>query len=368
MSGMLSADPHTPFHQSQRINSLIIQQLFQNMIYQFQPILKQTLWGGDKIAALKHLSDAPTHVGESWELSGIEGHVSVVAHGPEAGLTLPHLIAKHGADLLGRRNFERFGTEFPLLIKIIDARQDLSVQVHPNDEIARRHGHPRGKTEMWYLLPSDPDASLLVGLRHDLSPEQFAAMVADSTICDALTHYRVSAGDCFFLPAGRIHSIGAGSMLVEIQQTSDVTYRIYDFDRTDHHGNRRPLHTALAAEAIDFHAHPDYQTHYTPTDDSRTLLVDCPHFTTSLWTVRHQCLVDYSPLDSFVVLICTAGHGTLIDNHHAEHPLSMGDTLLLPVTTTQIELRGQLQVIETYVGEDQAQDTKTAANITHENN
>ena len=322
------------------------------MIYQFQPILKQTLWGGDKIATLKNIKDAPTHVGESWEISGIENSVSVVSNGPEKGMTLTQLIEKHGPDLLGQRNYERFGTEFPLLIKIIDACQPLSIQVHPNDETARAHGHARGKSEMWYMLPSEPEASMYVGLKNDLTPDKFMNMVADNTICDALMRYNVSVGDCFFLPAGRIHSIGAGCLLVEIQQTADVTYRIYDFNRRDSNGNLRPLHVDIAAESIDYQAQPDYKTKYTLTNNGCTPLVDCPYFTTSLWTISHNGLMDCSDLDSFIVLICTAGSGSIIENKGCEQHITTGDTLLLPATTNEIEFRGNMQVIETHVAQD----------------
>lgn len=322
------------------------------MIYQFQPILKQTLWGGEKIAPLKKIKDAPTQIGESWEISGVENNVSVVSDGPEKGMTLTELIEKYGSKLLGQRNYEQFGTEFPLLIKIIDARQALSIQVHPNDEIARKHGHSRGKTEMWYMLPSEPDASMYVGLKKDLTPEKFMSMVADNTICDALVNYNVKAGDCFFLPAGRIHSIGAGCLLVEIQQTSDVTYRIYDFNRRDRNGNLRELHVDLSAECIDYQAHPDYKTRYEHDNNGRAQLADCPYFTTSLWNVNQNCVIDCSKLDSFVILICTKGNGTIIEDDGSEHPISMGDTMLLPATTKKIELRGDIQVIETHVGQD----------------
>jgi mannose-6-phosphate isomerase len=345
----LQAD--TSFSKRTEIIIFYFSEIYTQMIYQFQPILKQTLWGGDKIAPLKNIKDAPSNIGESWEISGVENNISVVSHGPEKGLTLTQLIEKHGSDLLGKQNYERFGTEFPLLIKIIDARQALSIQVHPNDETARLHGHSRGKTEMWYMLPSEPEASMYVGLKHDLTPEKFMAMVNDNTICDALVRYNVSAGDCFFLPAGRIHSIGAGCFLVEIQQTSDVTYRIYDFNRRDRNGNLRPLHVSLAADSIDYHARPDYKTHYTLPDNGRAQLVDCPYFTTSLWTIRQNCLVDCSNLDSFMILICTSGNGSIIENGQHEYPVTMGDTLLLPATTKEVELRGDMQVIETHVGQ-----------------
>ena len=216
-------------------------------ILRFRPILKQTLWGGEKIIPFKGMDLALTNVGESWELSGVAGNETTVVDMPD--MTLNQLVSVYGPSLLGRKNHERFGNEFPLLIKFIDARENLSIQVHPDDETARRQGKARGKTEMWYLMESAPDATLYSGLKQRITPEQYKMMVADGSICDALAQYQVAEDNVFFLPAGRIHAIGAGCFLAEIQQTSDVTYRIYDFNRCDKDGNCRQLHTMEAAES-----------------------------------------------------------------------------------------------------------------------
>ena len=214
-------------------------------MYKFQPILKSLIWGGDKIAPYKQIETSQQQVGESWELSGVKGNESVVAGGPEAGTPLPELIARHGAGLLGAKNFERFGEEFPLLIKFIDARQDLSIQVHPNDELAWERHQSKGKTEMWYVVAADKGAHLRSGFSKQVTPAEYAASVADNTITDILADYQIHPGDVFFLPAGRVHSIGAGAFIAEIQQTSNITYRIYDFNRRDADGNTRELHTEL---------------------------------------------------------------------------------------------------------------------------
>ena len=227
-------------------------------ILRFQPILKQTLWGGEKIIPFKGMDLALTNVGESWELSGVAGNETTVVDMPD--MTLNQLVSVYGPSLLGRKNHERFGNEFPLLIKFIDARENLSIQVHPDDETARRQGKARGKTEMWYLMESAPDATLYSGLKQRITPEQYKMMVADGSICDALAQYQVAEDNVFFLPAGRIHAIGAGCFLAEIQQTSDVTYRIYDFNRCDKDGNYPPLQTMEAAESIDYSEKPDYRT------------------------------------------------------------------------------------------------------------
>ena len=221
-------------------------------MYKFQPILKSTIWGGEKIVPYKHIASDQKQVGESWELSGVKGNESVVAGGPEAGTTLPGLIARHGAALLGKANAARFGQEFPLLIKFIDARQDLSIQVHPNDALAWERHKSKGKTEMWYVVDADKGARLRSGFAKQVTPAQYEASVADNTITDLLAEYEIHPGDLFFLPAGRVHSIGAGAFIAEIQQTSDITYRIYDFNRKDADGNTRELHTELAKGAIDW--------------------------------------------------------------------------------------------------------------------
>ena len=188
-------------------------------MYKFQPILKSTIWGGEKIVPYKHIASDQKQVGESWELSGVKGNESVVAGGPEAGTTLPGLIARHGAALLGKANAERFGQEFPLLIKFIDARQDLSIQVHPNDALAWERHKSKGKTEMWYVVDADKGARLRSGFAKQVTPAQYEASVADNTITDLLAEYEIHPGDLFFLPAGRVHSIGAGAFIAEIQQT-----------------------------------------------------------------------------------------------------------------------------------------------------
>ncbi len=222
-------------------------------LLKFEPILKQTLWGGDRIVPYKGLAAGPAHVGESWELSGVRGNESVVANGPWAGTTLPALIAREKGALVGDSVYARFGEEFPLLIKFIDAREDLSIQVHPNDALARRRHGSQGKTEMWYVVDAAPGARLRSGFARPVTPDEYEASVANDTVTQILREYEVRRGDLFFLPAGRVHSIGAGSFIAEIQQTSDITYRIYDFNRRAPDGKTRELHTELAKEGHRLH-------------------------------------------------------------------------------------------------------------------
>ena len=308
----------------------------------FEPILKTVVWGGEKLAAYKGLTTDLHGIGESWELSGLAGHCSVVAEGPDRGLSLAGLIARDGAQLLGERNLRRFGGAFPLLVKFIDARADLSVQVHPNDALARtRHGAPNGKTEMWYVVAADDDARLKVGFRTPVSREAYEAAVADGTIADLLAEYRVQAGDLFFLPAGRIHTIGAGTFLVEIQQPSDITYRVWDYNRLDTNGRLRELHTELAKEAIDFTVAPDYRTSYAAAQDRAVPLIACDCFTTQLYDLTAAQSLDLTTLDSFVVAICIEGAGSLTDDRGERLPIRRGETVLIPASTRRLTVDPQ---------------------------
>ena len=317
-------------------------------MYKFEPLLKQTLWGGDKIIPFKHLNTKMEQVGESWEISGVKDFETIVANGPDKGKSLNQLVSEMKDQLVGKENYERFGDEFPLLVKFIDAHQDLSIQVHPSDEVAHRQGKSHGKTEMWYVLPSTPVAMLYNGLKQQITPEQYKQMVENDTITDALARYEVHEGDVFFIPAGRIHTIGAGCFVAEIQQTSDVTYRIYDFKRKDKNGNYRELHTQLAAESIDYTVLDNYRTEYEPLKNEGVQVATCPYFTTAVYDLTEPMTLDYSELDSFVILIAVKGEGRLICNGE-EMPFQMGDTLLFPATTNEVRVEGEVKFLETYV-------------------
>ena len=318
-------------------------------IFKFKPLLKQTIWGGERIAPFKRLECNMGQVGESWEISGVKGQETVVDGGPYDGLTTNELVATLRDRLLGRDNYLRYGDEFPLLIKFIDAAGDLSVQVHPDDATAMRHGRKRGKTEMWYVMDSEPSATLMVGLKRSITPDEYKALVANGTICDAISRYNVKEGDCFYIPSGRIHSIGAGCFLTEIQQTSDVTYRIYDFKRKDKDGNFRELHTDEAADAIDYQVQESYRTEYDRVKNEPAELVDCPYFRTALYDLDEPMTLDYSELDSFVILIGVCGEGTLTCDDGTSATLSAGHTLLLPATTGIVGVSGKVKFLETYI-------------------
>ena len=317
-------------------------------MYIFEPQLKQTLWGGDRIIPFKHLDTQMEAVGESWEISGVKGNETIVANGKDKGKSLNQLVREQKGRLVGEENYQRFGDEFPLLIKFIDARQDLSIQVHPDDEIAQRHGKSHGKTEMWYAFASAPGAVLYNGLKQQLTPEVYEQMVENDTITEALARYEVSEGDVFFIPAGRIHAIGAGCFVAEIQQTSDVTYRIYDYKRKDKNGNYRELHTKEAAESIDFRIYDNQHINYTLSKNEGVQVVSCPHFTTAVYDLTEPMTLDYSELDSFVILIAVKGQGKLICEDE-EITFQMGDTVLLPATTQEVKVEGAVKFLETYV-------------------
>lgn len=315
----------------------------------FNALLKSTLWGGDKIIPFKNLDIQQENVGESWEISGVKDNETIVADGPYAGKKLNELVEELKGKLVGEDNYQRFGNEFPLLIKFIDARQDLSIQVHPTDEIAKMQGKERGKTEMWYLMDSDKDATLLCGLKKKITPEEYAQMVENDTIVDAIDRYEVKEGDCFFLPAGRIHAIGTGCFLAEIQQTSDVTYRIYDFKRKDKDGNYRQLHTKEAAECINYNVESNYRTEYTPVKNQGVSLVQCPYFNTAVYDLDEPMTIDYSELDSFVILIGVKGNATITDNEGNTFTLQAGESVLVPATTETLKVDGNIKFLETYV-------------------
>ena len=297
----------------------------------FEDIFKTVVWGGEKIAPFKGVQTEQHNIGESWELSGVKGNESVVANGPLAGHTITELACQYKEALLGKKVYETTGTEFPLLIKFIDARDDLSVQVHPDDTLAgKRHNGSKGKTEMWYVVQADEGAHLMAGLSRQTTPQEYESKVNDNTVTEILKDYKVREGDTFFIPAGRVHSIGKGCFIAEIQQTSDITYRIYDFGRLGLDGKPRELHTELAKDAIDYTVLDDYRTHYPQVTDSENTLVSCKYFTTSLFDLSQSVTKDIASLDSFLIAICIDGQGTISDGHGNTIQIRKGETILLP--------------------------------------
>lgn len=319
----------------------------------FETILKQTLWGGDKIIPFKHLNETLPNVGESWEISAVEGSESVVANGPDKGLTLPEMVRKYKADLVGEANYARFGNKFPLLIKFIDAKMDLSIQVHPDDDLARKRHNSFGKNEMWYVVAADEGAKLISGFSEEITPKEYKERVHNGTFAEVLQTSEVRPGDVFYVPAGRVHGIGAGAFVAEIQQTSDITYRIFDYNRKDKEGKTRELHTSQALDAINFSdVQDDFRTAYATTQNEPVEVVASPYFTTSVYDMTEQITCDYSELDSFVIFICVAGGCLLKDNEGNEITLVAGETTLLPATTQEVTIVPDatgVKLLETYV-------------------
>ena len=323
----------------------------------FEAIFKDKIWGGQKIKTVLDKDFAPLpNCGETWEISGVAGNISVVAEGPLKGKSLQELLEHYKDELVGKHVYERFGNEFPLLVKFIDANDDLSIQVHPDDELAKkRHSIPGraafGKTEMWYILAADEGATLNAGFNREVTKDEYVKAVAENTLMDILNIEPVSAGDVFFLPAGRVHYIGKGILLAEIQQTSDITYRIYDFDRTDDKGQKRELHTELAVDAIDYAHYDQYKTSYDSQPNQSVNAVTSAYFVTNVLKFDQEVLHDYTHLDSFVILVCVDGSLTVETGDGYRIPLKMGQCVLLPASTTQVTLlpNGPMTVLESYV-------------------
>ena len=319
--------------------------------FTFKPILKKVIWGGSDICPFKEISPVENGVGESWELSHVEGNYSIVANGELAGKSLDDLIRQYGAQLMGQEVIDRFGTTFPLLIKFIDARDNLSIQVHPDDELAKARHNSFGKTEMWYVIKATKDASLYSGFSKQIDADEYVKRVQDNTIMDVLQRYNVNEGDVFFLPAGRVHAIGAGCFIAEIQQTSNITYRIYDYNRKDANGNTRELHTELAKDAIDYTLYPDYRTHYKAHTNATIELANCEYFTTNLMDVDATMTRDFKDLDSFVVYICMEGKASLKDDKGNEIFVHQGQTVLMPADTKGVTISPapKAKFMETYI-------------------
>ena len=317
----------------------------------FAPLLKEVIWGGSDIRPFKGLEPDDKKIGESWEISHVDDNFSIVAEGALAGKNLDELIDLYGERLVGKSVQERFGHRFPLLIKFIDARDYLSIQVHPDDELGMKRHNSFGKTEMWYVINAAPKAKLYSGFAVQSSPEDYVRRIEEGTIVDALAEYEVRPGDVFFLPAGRVHAIGAGCFIAEIQQTSNITYRIYDYDRTDTAGNKRELHTELAKDAIDYHLEKDYRTAYTPVADQPVHLVECQYFETNLLDLTQPISRDWSQLDSFVIYICMEGKVTLRDAQGNEVSLHQGQSVLVPAENPSLTLtpEGSVKLLETYI-------------------
>ena len=319
--------------------------------FKFKTIFKDKIWGGEKIKTVlgKDFSPLP-NCGETWEISGVPGNVSVVANGALEGKSLNELIETYKGELLGEEVYAKFGKDFPLLIKFIDANEDLSIQVHPDDVLAKQRHNSFGKTEMWYIFQSDKDSSLIVGFNKDTDKMEYLESLENGKLMSILNRETAEAGDCYFIPAGRVHTIGKGLLLAEIQQTSDVTYRIYDFDRTDDKGQKRELHTEESVDALDYKAYSQYKTLYAEELNKTSPLVSCQYFTTNLLSFDKPVEKDYSDKKSFVIYICFEGKATL-ETPKGNFEIKMGDSFLIPYSVKNVSLNpeGLTKILEVYI-------------------
>lgn len=309
----------------------------------FNPIIKERIWGGTKLRDVLHKPIVSNISGESWELSTVPGDVSVVANGALEGTDLNAVVALNPEAVLGKKVVAQFGDQFPLLFKFLDAREDLSIQVHPNDALAKERHNSFGKTEMWYVMQADPGAQLIVGFKEDSNAEAYQTALAQQQVVDLLAKHSVQKGDVFFLETGTVHAIGAGTLIAEIQQTSDITYRIYDFDRRDAQGNLRELHTELALEAINYQRTESKKTYAQNTNVSN-VMVNCPYFTTSFIPLTDTASV-HCTNDSFTVLMVMEGDCALLYGDK-KMELTKGTTILLPAALEAVQLKGNAELLE----------------------
>jgi mannose-6-phosphate isomerase len=313
---------------------------------QFEPILKDRIWGGEKLKTILNKPITSKITGESWELSTVEGDVSVVSNGILKGKSLTELIEEMPNEILGTKVHERFGKQFPLLFKYLDAREDLSIQVHPNDKLAKERHNSFGKTEMWYVMQADADSRIIVGFKENSSKEEYLKHLNDKTLVSILDDVKAKAGDVFFLETGTVHAIGAGLVVAEIQQTSDITYRIYDFDRVDAQGNKRELHVDLALDAINYNK-VETQKKYETKANTSNAVVDCPYFTTNFIPLEDKVTVSKSG-ETFTVYMCVEGSFE-IEFEGFRQSYIKGDTVLIPAEINVFILSGKASILEIYI-------------------
>jgi len=309
-----------------------------NYPLKFEPILQEKIWGGEKLRTLLYKKTIQKNIGESWEISGVAGNISIVANGELKGESLESLLTIYKDTFVGEKVFEAFAYQFPLLLKFIDAKDVLSLQLHPNDALAKERHNSFGKTEMWYVMQADQDANLIVGFKEKITKEEYLEKLKNKALLSILNVDQVAAGDVYFIPTGRIHAIGAGVLLAEIQQTSDITYRIYDWDRQDAEGNYRELHTELAIDAIDYKVQKSYKSEYQARLNASSNIIDCAYFTTNIIAINKSLHVDNSDKDSFVIYMCVSGKVEFHYGNDSVEELLMGETILMPASLNTFEL------------------------------
>jgi len=335
----------------------------------FQPNLHTVVWGGHQLQPYKGLQSTDDPVGESWEVSAVPSSTSIISNGPWAGRDLISVVTEHPEAILGRAVNAKYQGQLPLLVKFIDAQRDLSIQVHPNDEMAQREHGKMGKSEMWYVIKATPDAHLYAGFKQHIDAEEYRRRIADGTITEVLADHPVKAGDVFYLPAGRVHAICGGILLAEVQQSSDVTYRIYDYNRPGLDGKPRELHTELAAQALDYEVERNYRTDYPQLDNRAVLIVDSPYFSVRVLELNdrfHRNLLKY---DSFIITMCiegdcklrirSTGDGIILkEGHSALIPAAIADYDVIP-------LKAKSRILDAYIDNRPATLTRQITQLLH---
>ena len=320
-----------------------------NYPIKFNPILKDKIWGGEKLKTVLNKETSLNNIGESWELSSVDGDISQVSNGTLKGQLLTQLIEGYKGDLVGEKVYEQFGNKFPLLFKFIDAKENLSIQLHPNDEIAKKLHNSFGKTEMWYVMDADESSELNIGFSEKMTPEKYKQAIENKNILEKLNFEKVTKGDSFFIKEGLVHAIGAGCLIAEIQQTSDITYRIYDWDRVDDQGNERELHTDLALEALDYNAVGANKCKYKQVVNQLSNIASCEYFTTNYIKINDLYRRDLSAITSFTVYICVGGAGTISMGAENE-TIRRGETVLIPANTKEVIVNSsEIELLEVYV-------------------
>ncbi len=317
----------------------------------FEPILKEKIWGGEKLHKVLHKKSTKKNIGESWEVSDVEGDVSIVVNGDFKGKSLQDLIKIYKAELVGERVYSQFEDKFPLLIKFIDAKEALSIQLHPNDALAKERHNSFGKTEMWYVMQADKEGNLIVGFKKDSNKEEYLKHLEAKTLLGILNVDEVDEGDVYFISTGRVHAIGAGVLLAEIQQTSDITYRIYDWDRQSSDGTYRDLHTEQALDAIDYTAKEEYKTKYSKKLNKASNVIDCQYFTTNFLSINESISIDNSNKDSFIIYMCVKGEVSIVYAQGKVENINKGETILMPANFSKFEIKAieYSELLEVYI-------------------
>ena len=319
----------------------------------FEPNLHTVVWGGNQLRPYKGLEPSNEPIGESWEVSAVPTSTSIVSNGDYAGKDLITVINEHPDAVLGKKVNEKYNGKLPLLVKFIDAKRDLSIQVHPNDEMAMREHGKMGKSEMWYIIKADEGTHLYAGFKQEITPHEYQKRVEDGTITNVLADHKVKEGDVFYLPAGRVHAICGGILLAEVQQSSDVTYRIFDYNRSDMDGKPRELHTELAVKALDYHVIDNYRTEYVDSSNKAIQLIESPYFSVRMMEVSKPFHRDLKKYDSFIITMCIEGDCKIrVRSTDEEILLKQGYSTLIPAVIADYDIipqRGKTRILDAFI-------------------